>query len=250
MKIMFILIVLNIVLISGCSEPNESTKVVSAFWKAFSENDKETLEQILENPEDAEFLMRGKPTVTNYEVLNEVEGGVNVRFSRYCYEDLISPTKLVNVNGRKKIALFPTLKAQIAISKTSTPLKKYCYEFDDKPLSGFLDGSPWLFKKAKNREIDWGTKITNNTTLYSEDCDTETFGKCTKPRLIISNLDLDSEGGNFTNKVNITIHKPPSDNQIITTGSYRVSRFNGEKKVELTFNHDNKNNLSGYYFIK
>jgi hypothetical protein len=238
----------------GCSQQSESIKVVSDFWKGMDKNDRVLLESVLENKADAEFLSQGKSTLSDYEVLGESEGeafeGVNVRFSRFCYADMIVPTILVEVDGKKKINFRRTLKVQMAAHKKAKPLRKYCYDFDEKQLSGNLGGKPWSFVQSKSRDIDWGDKVTTNITLYGESCDTDTYGKCTQPRLIISNLDLNSEGGNFTNKVNVTVHVPPGDNQVVSTGSYRVTQNKGHKKVELSFKQDGKNSLSGFYIVK
>jgi hypothetical protein len=234
----------------ACGEQSEAIKVTSDFWEGLSTNNKPLLESVLEKKKDAEFLSSGKSTLSGYEVLGEVSNGVEVKFSTFCYPDIIIPTVLKDVNGTKKVDFRATLKAQMTARKNAVALRKYCYEFEDKPLSGSLDGMPWAFNKTVSREINWGNEISINTTLYSENCDTKTYGECKKSSLIISNLDLNSEGGNFTNKVNVTVHVPPSDNHVITEGSYRVTTINNNKKVELSFNKDEFNNISGYYFIQ
>jgi len=234
----------------ACSEQNEAVKVTSDFWKGMSTNNKILLESVLENKSDAEFLSQGKSTLLNYEVLGEVPNGVEVKFSKFCYADMVIPTILKKVDGALKVDFRLTLREQMKAHRNAETLRAYCYDFDEKPLDGTLAGKPWSFVKSKSHEINWGDKITINTKLYSEDCDTETHGECTKPSLIISNLNLEGSGGNFTNAVNITIHVPPGDNQVISTGSYRVSRQGTNKKVELSFEHDPENKLSGYFIIE
>lgn len=240
--------VLSVVM--ACSPKNESVQVVSTFWQAYSENDQQALASVLVKPEDAEFLAGGKSTLSHYEVLNEVADGVDVKFSRFCYPDVIVPTKLVNVSGQQKVDFMATLRAQMKALKNVQPLKKYCYDFDDKVLSGMLGGMPWSYKKMHVREINWGTKISQNISVYSEDCDVEMQGQCTAPKLIISNLKLEGEGGNFTNQENLTIHEPPGSNNVVSTGSYRISTdADGQKKVEISFSKDSDNHLSGYFFL-
>lgn len=233
----------------ACNTEKESTRVVSDFWKGMATNDKALLASVLEDKKQAEFLSQGKSTLTNYEVLDEVPNGVEVKFSRFCYADMVIPTILKEVDGALKVDLRLTLRAQMAAYREAVPLKQYCYDFDDKPLSGKLNNIAWHFNKVVNREINWGDKITTNTTLYSEDCNTETYGECTQPSLIISNLDLTGVGGNFDNKVNVTIHIPPSDNVIISDGSYRVTESSEGKKVEISFKKANENTLSGYFIL-
>jgi len=247
-KVIGVLVVSTI--LGACGQKNEAIQVTSDFWEGLSTNNKALLESVLENKEDAEFLSSGRFTLSDYEVLGEVSNGVEVKFSTFCYADMIIPTIIKDIEGAKKVDFRATLHAQMKMRKNAVPLEKYCYDFNDKPLSGRLGGDSWVFTQSKSREINWGNEITINTTLYSEDCDTETYGKCKKPSLIISNLDLNGEGGNFTNKVNVTIHIPPSDNHVVSTGSYRISTVNGKKKIELSFDVDPNNNLSGYYFVQ
>ena len=247
-KLVIILCISNLLL--GCTQQSESIKVTTDFWKGMATNNKELLESVLAKKEDAEFLSKGKSTLTNYEILGEVSGGVEVKFSKFCYPDITAPTILKSVDGSLKVDLFATLRAQMKAHKKAIPLRKYCYEFENKPLSGSLAGIKWSFVKSNSREINWGDKVTTNTTLYSEDCDTDTHGKCTKPSLLISHLDLAGEGGNFTNTVNVTIHTPPGTNHIISSGSYRVSNEGVNKKVEISFSDDEKNRLSGFYIIE
>lgn len=237
-------------MLASCGEQSEAIKVTTDFWEGLSTNNKQLLESVLERKEDAEFLSSGKSTLSGYEVLGEVSNGVEVNFSTFCYPDMIIPTILKDVDGTKKVDFRATLTAQMKARKNAVALRKYCFEFEDKSLSGSLGGKPWAFNKTLSREINWGNEISINTTLYSEDCDTETYGECKKPSLIISNLDLNSEGGNFTNKINVTVHIPPSNNYVISEGSYRVSTVNNKKKIELSFKKDKLNNLSGYYFVQ
>jgi len=251
MKKSFIGLIFFSVLVSACSQKNESVDVVKTFWKGFSENDQLALASVLQNAEDAEFLASGKSTLSDYKVLGEVADGVEVKFSRFCYPDVIVSTRLVEVNGEKKIDFRSTLKAQMKAMKGVKTTKKYCYDFEDKPLSGVLSGQAWQFNKVHVRDINWGNKITQNITLYAEDCDVEMSGKCTEAKLIISNLDLQGEGGNFTNKKNVTIHIPPSDNIVVSTGSYKVSTLaSGAKEIALSFKQDELNTLNGYFVLE
>ena len=131
------------------------------------------------------------------------------------------------------------------------PIKKYCYDFQNEELTGKINGELWGVKKIDQRVVNWGNKKTIEISLHPEVCDTEYVGKCLQPTLLISNLNLEGDGGNMTSSENITIHTHPSNNQIISKGSYRVHhQRDGSMKIEISFKHDEKNYLNGYVVVK
>ncbi|MEW6992048.1 hypothetical protein AADZ91_15370 [Colwelliaceae bacterium 6441] len=240
----------SLFLIAGCSQLSDSVRVTTAFWQAFNENDKQGLEAVLKAPKDAEFLVKGKSTHFDYEVLGEVAEGVEVKFSRFCYPDVIASTILVDVAGEKKVDFMATFRAQMAAMKGVSTTKKYCYDFNDVTLTGKLNGQAWSFVKTNIREINWGNKITQSVKVYAENCDVEAGGACTLPALNISNLKLDGEGGNFSNIENLSIYVYPSFNNIVSSGSYRITKLDdGRKKIELSFEKDRDNYLSGHFIL-
>ena len=246
---MFALISLSI---TGCGS-SEKQLLVQQYFDAMQSNDVSTLRAILKNPKNADmfsadsgFSMSSK----NIEVLDEVPQGVNVMYTRFCYADIIVPTIVIKTDAGYKIDLMATMKNEFKAMKNSKTLEKYCYAFDDMPLNGKLNGQAWSFIKSHNREIYWGTYTSTNISLYGEDCDVEFSGKCTLPYLIISNLNLSSDGGNLNTKENLTIHMPPSDNLIVSQGSYRVSKLeNNTTKLELSFKVDDDNFINGQLLL-
>ncbi|EGR0209231.1 hypothetical protein KZY42_003083 [Vibrio vulnificus] len=141
--------------------------------------------------------------------------------------------------------LFKMLKSR------GEPVKKYCYEFEGHELSGKVNGQNWEVKKIDYREIDWGDKKSISISLHPEECNTEYSGECKKPKLIISNLNLNGDGGNMNSEENVTIHIPPSDNRVISKGSYRVTNDGqGGKMLEISFKFDEQNYLNGFVVLK
>ena len=197
-----------------------------------------------------EFLASGSLTLKTYEIQDEIANGVNVKFSRFCYDDVVVPTIVKEVSGRFKVDFRATLKAQMQMMKSSKPNKKYCFDFENRPLSGKLNGQAWQFVKTHHQKIDWGNKVSISTKLYGEDCDASSFGSCGKSSLIISNLDLSGDGGNFNNTNNVTIHVPPSENLVVSTGSYRITNEGNQKKIELSFNYDDNNVINGFFLLE
>ena len=232
---------------------SEKKAIVKQYFDAMQASDVEVLKTILKKPKNADMFAADSGfsmTAKNIEILEEVATGVNVKYTRFCYADIIVPTIVVDTDDGLKVDLMATMKGEFNAMKNSKPLKQYCYDFEDKPLSGTINKKPWTFVKSHSRDINWGTKVTTSTSLYAEDCDTELSGGCTLPSLIISNLDLTGSGGNLGAKENITIHTPPGDNEVISQGSYRVTPIENNKvKLELTFQNDDGNTVSGFILI-
>ena len=236
-------------LLSGCGDSAKQT-IVKQYFSAMQNKDVTTLKTILKNPKNAEMFSPDSGfsmTLNTFEVLEDVPEGVNVKYSRFCYADMILPTIVVDTDDGYKVDLMATMKGEFKAMKDSKPLKQYCYDFQEQPLTGILGGKPWSYVQSHTREINWGDKISQSTSLYAEQCDAEQYGSCSEPSLIISNLDLSGSGGNLNGRENITIHTPPNNNKVVSQGSYRVSQLeNNQIKLELTFKHDNGDTINGH----
>ncbi|MEW6997228.1 hypothetical protein AADZ86_05965 [Colwelliaceae bacterium BS250] len=252
MKKEILSVVLTSTLLVACGD-SEKQILVKDYFNAMQTKDVVTLQSILKNPKNADMFSPESGfsmTSKNFEILDDVPQGVNVKYSRFCYADIVVPTVVVSSDKGYKIDMMATMKGEFKAMKEAKPLKKYCYDFEDKPLSGQLNGKPWAYVKSHAREINWGTNITTSISLYAEDCDMEYSGGCTLPNLNISNLKLDTDGGNFGPRENMTIHTPPGDNETISQGSYRLTNVENNKvKVELSFKADNGNYVNGYVLL-
>ena len=249
MKREILLLTFASTLLVGCGDSEKKT-LVKSYFNAMQSKNVAMLQSILKTPKNAEMFSPESGfsmTLKTFEILDDVDQGVNVKYSRFCYPDIVVPTVVVNTDSGYKVDLMATMKGEFNAMKEAKPLRKYCYDFEDKPLSGQLNGKPWSYVKSHSREINWGTNVTTNVSLYAEDCDMEYSGGCTLPKLIISNLNLDAKGGNLGQKENITIHTPPGDNETISQGSYRVTAVDEKTvKLELSFIADNGNVLNGH----
>jgi len=253
MKIEILSLAIFSTLLVGCGDSEKQT-LVKRYFNAMQSKDVVILQSILKKPKNAAMFSPESGfsmTLKNIEILDEVDKGVNVKYSRFCYPDIVVPTIVVNTDSGYKVDLIATMKGEFKAMKEAKPLRKYCYDFEDKPLSGQLNGKPWNYVKSHSREINWGTSITTNVSLYAEDCDMEYSGGCNLPNLIISNLNLDAQGGNLGPKENITIHTPPGDNETISQGSYRVTAVDDKTvKLELSFIAGNGNALNGHIMLE
>ena len=246
-----LIIFLCVTILASCSKPNEDIIIATKYWDAQKNNNLIELEQLLAVPEEIETFKHMQFSAESFSVDKSDNGDILVSIKRFCYPDLIVNTEVIEVNGVKKIDSNATIKNLFKAAKVNNKtVKKYCYDFDDTELTGLVNGQPWAVKKVDTRVIDWGSKKTIAIALHPEDCDTEYSGYCKLPKLMISNLNLNGDGGNFSASENITIHTPPSENQIISTGSYRITHLNEEAtKVEISFKHDEKNHLNGFVLL-
>ena len=234
-------------LLFSCSQSNEDVMVATKYWQAQKNKDMSALAATLADPKEIEMFKHMKFSANKF-IVSKVNDEVLVKLERFCYPDLVINMAIVDIKGIKKVdSKLTTRNFFESAMKNNKPLKKYCYDFDDKRLSGKINGQMWDYKKVATRVVDWGTKKTISVSVYAEDCNTESYGYCKLPKLIISNLDLSSDGGNFTNSENITIHTPPSDNEIISKGSYRISHPNPDiTKIEISFEKGTQNFLNGF----
>ncbi len=240
-------------LLLGCAQEDPKVDLVTRFWQAMDTNDAETLKQLLSDPQQAEFIASGNVAfaVESYEVLEPTSEGVNVNFVRHCYPDILVPTIIIDKNGTPKIDLIATLQAQMKRMAEVKATKKYCYEFQDQPMQGVINGEPWQAQHVRRQVFDFGAKKEEKLSIYSETCRQDNCFMVSTPSLLISNLDLSGDGGNFGNNNNITIYIPPSENLMISQGSYRVSSLSdGKSKLEISFKDDSGNSINGYIFYE
>jgi len=247
MKIIWI--ALASLLLLGCAQEDPKVDLVKRFWQAMDTNDAESLKQLLSDPKQAEFISSGNVglAIESYEVLESTSEGVNVKFVRSCYPDIIVPTVITEKDGTPKIDLMATFQAQMKKMAGVKTTKKYCYDFQNQPMQGEINGKPWHANHVHRQVFDFGTKKEESLSIYSEKCPQENCFVVSTPSILISNLDLSGDGGNFGNNNSITIFTPPSDNLMISQGSYRVSSLSeGKTKLELSFKDDSGNSINGY----
>ncbi len=247
----FVWIIFATLLLLGCAQEDPKVDLVKRFWQAMDTNDAETLRQVLSDPKQAENFADGSVVleVESYEVLEPAKEGVNVKFVRYCYPDIIVSTVISEKDGTPKIDLKATLQAQMKQMAGVKPTEKYCYQFQDRPMQGVINGKPWQADHMNRQMIDFGTKKEEKLSIVAEPCPQENCFMLSTPSVLVSNLDLSGDGGNFDNRNNITIFTPPGDNKILSEGSYRVSTSSdGKTKLELSFKDDSGDNINGYIF--
>ncbi|WP_372873110.1 hypothetical protein [Shewanella sp.] len=235
----------------GCSKATEDVLVATKYWESQQGYNLTALVTTLAEPEQINIFKHLKLDIESFAIAGKDDGGVLVNIKRYCYPEFKVMTSIVEIDGVKKVDSKATIKNLFEVLKSQNePVRKYCYDFESMELSGEIDGQEWRVKKIDYRVIDWGDKISTSISLHPEECDTEYSGTCKRPKLIISKLNLNGVGGNMNGTENITIHTPPSDNLVISKGSYRVSKIEkGKVRLEISFKHDNKNYLNGFVVL-
>ena len=210
----------------------------------------DTLTHLLAKPERISLFEHLKLDVTNLVLLSSSDKEVIVSIERFCYPPISVSTMLITVDGHPKIDSVLTFHNLMQNLESTNRLRKYCYDFNDSVLSGYINGEPWSFKMPYVVDIKLGGKIKRKTFLHPEICDAEFSGMCELPKLIL-NFDLDGDGGNLSATQNLTIYSPPGNNLVVTEGSYRISRMpeNNTTKLELSFKQDDSNYLSGYVVL-
>lgn len=236
-------------LAAGCSEPQSDVSVVQTFWDAVAAKDLQTVESLVSEPSQVEFLRGAKIDLSDddYAVLEATTDGVNVRHSVHCRSDVVAPTIVVEANGKPSIDLMGTLSVLMKAQSQAQPTKQYCYAFEDQPMQGKLNGESWQARHVNRAVYDFGTKKSEEIKLVSEPCEDPWCNGLTSPSLLISNLDYSGSGGNFDTRTSITIFTPPGTNQVISDGSYRLTTTDdGETKLEISFHRDEGNFVNGF----
>lgn len=248
MKLLVIPVLL--IFVHGCSSKDADVVLVERFWEAANSNDIEIIKTLISNPENASMFGKRNGVLinNNIEVGEKLENGnVEISFKRFCYPEASGETKLVEVDGRMKVDVRATLMAQFKTIKDAEPLRKYCYSFKDQAMSGKISGTDITFKHFNKGVVDFGTHKKEKYELSTAPCPNLSCFKLKTPRILVSNLNFGDAGGNFNNEENITIYIPPHNNEIITEGSYRVSKTaTGSNKLELSFKRDENNYINGY----
>ncbi len=243
MKLPLLAIAITFLVACSQSQQQEDPKIAltKKYWQALENNDVETLKQVLSEPKAADFFAGAEPglTVESYEVLGLTEEGVNVKFVRHCYPDVIVPTVIVEKEGQPKVDFNATLKLQMEmVPYNEKTTQKYCYPFETYPLQGVINGKHWQ-----------AHHVERQAKIVAEECPEDNCASISSPRILFSNLDLSSDGGNLDYSRNITIYTPPDTNKTISTGSYRVSTTEeGKTKLELSFK-DSDDFLNGYILV-
>ncbi len=242
---------LTLVLLFGCSKPTEDVLVATKYWEYQRGDNLTDLVTTLAEPEQIKTFKHLKLDIESFAIAGNDESGVLVNIKRFCYPELNVMTSIVEIDGVKKVDSKATIKNLFEVLKSKNePVRKYCYDFENVELSGEINGQAWSVKKIDYRVIDWGNKKSTSISLHPEECDTEYSGACKRPKLIISQLNLNGVGGNMSGTENITIHTPPSDNRVISKGSYRVTKNEqGKIRVEISFKHDDQNYLNGFVVL-
>jgi len=239
-----------IFLISGCSQKNPDRELVGSFWTAALAHDVATLQEIIMPPEYARMFASDtgmRFTFEDFEVLASEGDAVNVRFSRFCYPDSVAPTILATTGDGKKVDVKASIRAITKALADVETTRKYCYDFADQVLQGFINGKPWRFHHLDRQNYDFGTYKQESLKLVADACPDKYCLMLKTPGILIDNLDLAGEGGNLGNEQNLTIHTPPGDNLFVTTGSYRVTKTaSGKTRLEISFRESEENYLNGY----
>ncbi|MBF4521348.1 hypothetical protein HXZ60_05600 [Acinetobacter towneri] len=236
--------------VSGCAKKSEDPKVnlVQNFWQAMQAQDVETVKQLMSDPEQAMILENGhlNLAVDSFKVLDSTPEGVNVKFSRHCYPDMTLPTILTEKDGVVKVDFMATFQAHMKQSGHAEPTEQYCYKFKNEPMQGVINDRPWQADHVQREVVDFGTRKSESVSILAEPCPQEGCVIPKNPSIIVSNLDFSGVGGNFNHQQNITIYTPPSDNRIITQGSYRISSSGHQTKLEISFQEQSGDYVNGY----
>jgi hypothetical protein len=244
------------IFISACSQSAEEKQLVQSFWEAIQAKDADALGHLIVNPSNSDLLL-GSAGLTfeligdSFKVLTvNDDNTVGVQFSRHCYPDTVLPTVLTKTDQGLRVDFAETFRKTAQNPQEPQPTKKYCYEFEDKPLSGVIDGQPWAANNIDATEMSFGSRSIKRVALHSEACPNDNCFSVKMPSIILDGLDLTGEGGYLNNKHSITIFTPPNTNIRISEGSYRVSELpNGKTKLELVFEKDWGNRVNGRVII-
>ncbi len=249
MKIYFVLFSITFLLV-GCSNQDPKIELANKYWQALVDDDTELLKTIVETPNDENtqlMIKRGYsgdfPTI-----LDINSNGVTVKIKRYCYPDLTTTTHINEVNGEFKVNHLDTMQSLFQVMRKAKTNKKFCYEFEDQPMQGKIDGKDWRPTHILEEPF------LNSTvpTLYESECELDKFGfkNCSKIMLFRFNNGNDkSQSGNFGDYTNMTMYSPPSNN-LIGLGSFKISqKTDVSYKLEITYKHDENNYISGFLVI-
>lgn len=245
MKVVWMVLMASLLL--GCAKQDANVDLVKQFWQAMAAGDAEALKPLLSDPRQAEFLANISLAIESYEVLDATQDGVNVKFVRHCYPDVIVPTIVVQKDGVPKVNFMATLQAQMKQMAGVEPTQQYCYEFKDQPMQGVINGQPWQARHVHRQVVDFGNRTEEKIAIYADACPQDNCFMVATPSILISKLDFSGAGGNLDNKKNVTLYTPPGNNVMVTQGSYRLFKSaEGKTRLEISFNHDAENAINGY----
>ena len=251
MEMRYLMIISLLIIMFGCSQKDDDVVLVQKFWEAAQNKDVEALKVLISKPEIASMFAEGNGIsidVGEIQIGKKLENGnVGFTYKRFCYPEVASETKLVRIDGVSKVDVMATFKAKSKDANDIKPMKKYCYPFEDKQMTGKISGVTVTFIYLNKSIVNFGTHEEESYELTTEPCAGSECLTLKTPKILIHHLDFNNDGGNFNNAENITLFTPPHFNEFITEGSYRVTKSTpGNNKLEISFEKDKDNYINGY----
>ncbi|WP_162064027.1 hypothetical protein [Vibrio taketomensis] len=238
-------------LLIGCSEQESKLELSIQYWQALVENNTQKLDSIIlhaENQND-ELVIKKRYTGERPVQVKEIDEGVLVSLSRYCFPDLKFTTYIAEIDGTLKVDHGKTMAALFKALRKAKTNKEFCYEFDDAPLQGKIDGKEW--RATMLVEVPFLNSTVH--TLYGTDTVPGEFEGTSFPHINLFKFNdgnAKSRSGNFGDYTRMTMYSPPGNN-MSGLGSFRVSQVTDESyKLEITYKHDDENYISGYFIVK
>lgn len=231
-------------------EPKFTNKVnvVHEYIYAHKYKNYDKIEELLLDPSDILAIKYTSVEFKDYKIISEKNNSVRISFKRFCYDD--PEIDIIVIDNR--IDFKSTLRNILSEERNSKANKKYCYNFEDKKLSGTLNRINFNFLNYfENKTKDTNGNISRIKRIFAEKCDFIEMKNCKNSVINLSELDLSSDGGNFSDNNYISIIDPKDKFEfIVTEGSYRITDEYNEYKIEISFNLDSNNYLNGYFYVK
>jgi hypothetical protein len=76
----------------------------------------------------------------DYKIGELTNAGVEITWFEDCYHDVTHPTVLAEAGGEPKIDIGRTIQSMFKAQASKEPSKQYCYDFEDQPMQGVIDG--------------------------------------------------------------------------------------------------------------
>lgn len=236
-------------LLIGCSQQQPEVEVAEKFWSAMAAENMEVIKDTISDPSHMQYLDGWTIDIDEegYKIGELTDAGVAITWFEDCYTDVTHPTVIAVSGGQPKVDLGRTMQSMFRASAGQKPIRQYCHSFKDQPMQGVLNGEAWSADHINRQMFDFGTHKKASLKIVPQPCSDERCHDLTTAQITISNLNWDGTGGNFSAKENITIFTPPSTNEVITDGSYRISKTTeGLAKLELSFKQDESTRINGY----
>ena len=170
-------------------------------------------------------------------------------FSRYCYADIAETTFISEIDGELKVNHMQTMHGMLKSARKAKTNKDYCFEFEDRPLQGVIDGKAWKAGYLVEEPFLSGRVHT----IYADGAEPNEYNGSSFPKIMLFRFDpgsAEGKGGNFGDNTNITLYSPPGNN-MSGLGSFRVSEEAASGyKLDIFYKHDDDNYVSGYLMVK